>query len=250
MGDIADEDFLGFAKMGAPGASSTYSQFTFAKTPLKHGDNPDDNQSAGGAGDADTDAENVGVLEVRFATAVSVPLSSEAMHCHSPDEPGSMRLMKEPSEVAAVHEIASAKDGRTIGVSGGKSTQADRIYTAAGICYGEDLPHLNVVIRLRERWWLEAKGIIPKEDGKMVGEDVGDTGFALRPNNAESSSGEPVSKKPKVQDKIDLDEDAACSSKFGDALSVDMAPKVASTIKPEVAGADGSTEETDKKCSS
>jgi hypothetical protein len=249
MGDVADEDFLGFAQMGAPDASSTYSQFTFAKTPLKHGNNPDGNQSSAVVGDADTDSGHVGILEVLFATAVPVPLSPEAMHFYSPDKPTSMRVMKEPSEVAAVNEIASAKDGCTLGVSGGKSTQANRLYTATGICYGEDLPHLNVVIRLRERWWLEAKGVIAKEDGKMVQEEVGDTGFVLRPDKAGSPSGEPVSKKPRVKVKIDLDGDAAGPSKSDDALSVDLAPVLASPIQPEVTAAGGSTEESEKTSS-
>jgi hypothetical protein len=84
----------------------------------------------------------------------------------------------------------------------------------------------------------------------MVQEDVGDTGFILRPDKAGSPSGEPVSKKPRVKVKIDLDGDVAGpSSKSDDALSVDLAPVLASPIQPEVTAAGGSTEESEKTSS-
>jgi hypothetical protein len=212
LGDIADELFLGFAATGAPGLQSTYRQFTFAKSAVKSGIPP---TIPSGAGDDEggDNTESLGMLEVLFATAVPVPRAHDCGFSTFPeDTASSARVTMAPSDVAAVHEVAFAKDGHTLGVAGGKLTEVNRNYTPDGVCYGEDLPNLNVVLRLRERWWLEAKGVIAREDGQMVQDQVGDPGFALRCDHAEMATDESTPKKPRIRDQIDLEWESAPGS--------------------------------------
>lgn len=197
MGDVADDVFYGFKVSESVGGTgeARYSRFCFEKAEVLSEEELAAQQRAaaaaeaaanggGGSGDGG-DAKDVkvapkdvGLLEVRFATAVRIPPDIGAAAAGWAPVPGGdgdgggggagVRVGKAVPGVAGVSEMAASKHGVSVGVGRGGEARRSRNWMSEGVCYGEDQPDMAVTIRLRERWWLEAKGVLPQADGRWV----------------------------------------------------------------------------------
>lgn len=207
MGDIADELFCGFkvSEQVGGGGEARYSRFRFEKTEVLSEEDAEAQRKAARAADEKGEAgedgkedvkvgmKDVGLLEVRFATAVRLPPDPDAPPAGGPEGhggAGGMRLGKEVAGVSSVSELAAAKHGLSVGVAGGGEAVRRQNWMGEGVCYGEDQPEMTVVMRLRERWWLEAKGVLPQASGRWVKDEAPAAEMVVR-------TGEPVRKKVK-----------------------------------------------------
>lgn len=229
MGDIADDVFYGFKLSETVGGSgeARYSRFCFEKAEVMSEEALAEQQraareaeaaAAGGGGDgADKDEEDVkvapkdvGLLEVRFATAVRIPPEGGAAATEAaaatPPPGGSgggagLRVGKTVAGVAGVSEMVASKHGVSVVVGRGGEARRSRNWMDEGVCYGEDQPDMAVAIRLRERWWLEAKGVLPQLNGQQV-KDVAPTAeMPVRSgdNHGDGDGKEPAKKKAKKE---------------------------------------------------
>lgn len=209
MDDIADEVFHGFATQSAPGQESRYKRFAFAKTPLlKEG-----GESITPVGEMPSPkngparVEDVGTIGVQFATAIAIQPESDG---ESQIGTTGVRVSEVPDSVSGVCEQTAAKHGVSVGVGAGAEVSTKRCYTKGGVCFGENLNDMDVTIFLRERWWMEAKGLLATATGKFVKDEVGDATITLRPNRPAQPENEPLLKHAKVEViNLDCDEEGA-----------------------------------------